>query len=230
MARHLVIFDCDGTLVDSQHLIVAAMEQAFNAANQPSPPRDAILGIVGLSLPEAIWRLTSGAEEATVLKISDGYKNAFGELRKDPNHWEPMYDGAHACVTALAADDRFVLGIATGKSQRGVARVLERFELVGHFETIQTADDAPSKPHPGMIERALEETGAEKAHTVMIGDTTFDMEMARNAGVTGIGVSWGYHPHEHLDGDGVHEIAHDYPQLMLLLQARLGMQATEQIP
>ena len=142
-----------------------------------------------------------------------------------------MYDGAHACVTALlAADDRFVLGIATGKSQRGVARVLERFELVGHFETIQTADDAPSKPHPGMIERALEETGAEKAHTVMIGDTTFDMEMARNAGVTGIGVSWGYHPHEHLDGDGSHEIAHDYAATHACCCSPVSkMQAAEQI-
>ena len=203
------------------------MEQAFDAAQQPLPPRDAILGVVGLSLPEAIWRLTSGADEATVLKITDGYRNAFGELRKDPNHWEPMYDGAHDCVTALAKDERFVLGIATGKSQRGVARVLERFELVGYFETIQTADDAPSKPHPRMIERALEETGAEKALTVMVGDTTFDMEMARNAGVAGIGVSWGYHPHEQLDADGAHPIVHDYPQLMTLLHAHYGKQAAE---
>lgn len=227
MARRLIIFDCDGTLVDSQHLIVAAMEQAFDAVNQPLPPRAAILGVVGLSLPEAIWRLVDGADEATVLEISDGYKNAFGELRKDPGHCEPMYDGAHACITALAADDRFVLGIATGKSQRGVARVLERFELVGHFETIQTADDAPSKPHPGMIEQAIAETGADKIHTVMIGDTTFDMEMARNAGVTGIGVSWGYHPHEHLDGDGAHRIANDYPHLMLLLQEHYAHRAAE---
>lgn len=227
MTRYLVIFDCDGTLVDSQHLIVAAMEQAFNAVRQPPPRRDAILGVVGLSLPEAIWRLTSGADEATVNRISDGYKTAFGDLRQDPDHWEPMYDGAHDCVTALAGDDRFVLGIATGKSQRGVARVLERYELQGRFETIQTADDAPSKPHPGMIERALAETGAEKAHTVMIGDTTFDMEMARNAGVAGIGVSWGYHPHEHLHAEVSHGVADDYAHLMRILRAHFDARSVE---
>ena len=113
MGRRLIIFDCDGTLVDSQDLIIAAMERAFDAVRRAPPARDAILGVVGLSLPEAIWLLAGDADEATVLEISERYRNAFGELRKDPNHWEPMYDGAHACLTALAADDRFVLGIAT---------------------------------------------------------------------------------------------------------------------
>ena len=218
MNRKLVIFDCDGTLVDSQHLIVAAMNRAFETSKMAPPPREAILGIVGLSLPEAIWRLSEGVEEEVVLKITDGYRDAFTVLRQDPAHNEPMYDGALNAVRELASRDDIMLGIATGKSQAGVRRLLERFDLKDCFETIQTADDAPSKPHPGMIERALAETGADTATTVMIGDTSFDMEMARNAGVAGLGVSWGYHPPEHLRSSSAYAIADDYPQLLRLLE------------
>lgn len=218
MNSKLIIFDCDGTLVDSQHLIVAAMNQAFEMSDMAPPPRDAILGIVGLSLPEAIWRLSEGAEEEMVLKITDGYRDAFTALRQDPAHNEPMYDGALDAVRELASRDDIVLGIATGKSQAGVRRLLERFELSDCFKTIQTADDAPSKPHPGMIERALAETGADAATALMIGDTSFDMEMARNACVSGLGVSWGYHPPEHLDASGAFAIADDYPHLLRLLE------------
>ncbi len=217
MTQRLIIFDCDGTLVDSQHLIVAAMSQAFEAARRPPPPRDEILGIVGLSLPEAIWRLSGGEDEDTVMKIRDGYRNAFGALRQDPKHDEPMYDGAREAILHLSGHDDIVLGIATGKSRRGVDKLLDRFDLAPCFSTIQTADDAPSKPHPGMIERAIDETGASAANTVMIGDTTFDMEMARNAGVAGLGVSWGYHPVSLLEQAGVHAIADDYAQLLHML-------------
>ncbi len=218
MTPRLIIFDCDGTLVDSQHLIVAAMEQAFEAAKRPPPPRDDILGIVGLSLPEAIWRLSGGDDEEAVMKISDGYRNAFGALRQDPENNEPMYEGAREAILHLSEHDNIVLGIATGKSRRGVDRLLDRFDLTPCFSTIQTADDAPSKPHPGMIERAIDETGASAANTVMIGDTTFDMEMARNAGVRGLGVSWGYHPVNLLEQAGVHGIADDYQALLNMLE------------
>jgi phosphoglycolate phosphatase len=219
MTPRLIIFDCDGTLVDSQHLIVAAMERAFDSVKLAPPGRDAILGIVGLSLPEAIWRLTEGMNEETVMRITQGYRDAFGVLRQDPSHAEPLYEGAHDAVMQLAAMEGVELGIATGKSRRGVDRLLERFELASCFVTIQTADDAPSKPHPGMIERALDETQCLAAHAVMIGDTTFDMEMARNAGVKGIGVSWGYHPVHSLERENVHGIADDYPQLLHMLDA-----------
>jgi phosphoglycolate phosphatase len=217
MDRKLIIFDCDGTLVDSQHLIVAAMERAFHSSNRTPPERDAILGIVGLSLPEAIWRLTDGEDEETVMKIRDSYRDAFGDLRQDPKHNEPMYEGAREAILQLAQDDQNVLGIATGKSRRGVDKLLERFDLTSCFSTIQTADDAPSKPHPGMISQAIDETGAQAAHTIMIGDTTFDMEMAVNAGVMAIGVSWGYHPVHLLREHDVHAIADNYTQLMTML-------------
>ena len=217
MTQRLIIFDCDGTLVDSQHLIVAAMEMAFKSANLAPPDRDAILGIVGLSLPEAISRLTQGADEGIITQIRENYSNAFGVLRQDPIHAEPMYEGAREAIIQLASDENTLLGIATGKSRRGVDRLFERFDLASYFVTIQTADVAPSKPHPGMIERALAETGVNSSDAVMVGDTTFDMEMANNAGVKAIGVSWGYHPVQLLEGVGIHGIVDDFAQLLSML-------------
>ncbi|MCK5090117.1 MAG: HAD-IA family hydrolase [Hyphomicrobiaceae bacterium] len=199
-------------------MIVAAMNQAFDSVNMEPPGREAVLGIVGLSLPEAITKLTQGGSEETVMAISKNYSQAFGTLRQNPDLEEPMYEGARDAIIQLVENDGFLLGIATGKSRRGVDRMLERFELAPYFVTFQTADVAPSKPHPGMIERALSETGASPCDTVMIGDTTFDMEMARNARVKGLGVSWGYHPVSLLEQAGVHAIADDYAQLLHMLE------------
>lgn len=218
MTPCLVIFDCDGTLVDSQHVIVAAMELAFSGEGLAPPPRQAILSIVGLSLPEAIWRLAQVLpdvpDEAATLRLTDGYKDAFNILRKDPAHEEPMFPGAHEGVLDLAGRDDVILGIATGKSRRGVDRLLKTRGLEGCFVTIQTADDAPSKPHPAMIEQAMGEAGVRAEETVMIGDTTFDIEMAKNAGVAGLGVSWGYHPPAHLERAGADYIAPDFDALL----------------
>lgn len=214
---YLIIFDCDGTLVDSQHLIVAAMNDAFARVDMTPPPRDAILGIVGLSLPEAIWRLTNGGDEALINEIREGYRDAFTVLRQGPAHNEPMYDGALEAVLELAERPDVALGIATGKSRPGVDRLLKRFDLVDCFQTIQTADNSPSKPHPGMIDSAITEAGTTPARTVMIGDTSFDMEMACNAGAAGLGVAWGYHAVEALQESGAHAVANDYPHLMQLI-------------
>jgi phosphoglycolate phosphatase len=219
MTPRLIIFDCDGTLVDSQHLIVAAMNQAFDSVNMEPPGREAVLGIVGLSLPEAITKLTQGGSEETVMAIVKNYSQAFATLRQNPDLEEPMYEGARDAIIQLVENDGFLLGIATGKSRRGVDRMLERFELASYFVTFQTADVAPSKPHPGMIERALAETGASPFDTVMIGDTTFDMEMARNAKVKAIGVSWGYHPVHLLEKEDVYGIVDNYTQLLHMLSA-----------
>ena len=225
---NLIIFDCDGTLVDSQHLIVAAMERAFGHVGVAPPPREAVLGIVGLSLPQAISRLAVDANEETVMRITKEYSGAFGALRQNPDNQEPMYEGAHEAVVELAGREGVVLGIATGKSRKGVDRLLERFQLGACFATIQTADDAPSKPHSGMIDQAIMETGAAPSATVMIGDTTFDMEMARNAGVKPLGVSWGYHPVQMLRAEGVVDVAEDYPHLLRILNDHLaGQQAIQ---
>lgn len=216
MTPRLVIFDCDGTLADSQHLICAAMDAAFASERLPAPTREATLSIVGLSLPDAIFRLVSQADEATVLRLCQRYKAAFGDLRAQGGQEEPLYPGAAAAIAALARQG-IQLGLATGKSRRGVARLLGRFGLDHHFATIQTADDAPSKPHPAMILQAMAEVGADPAATVMVGDTTFDMEMAVNARVAGLGVAWGYHPPPALKAAGARAVAPDFPSLTAMI-------------
>ena len=202
----LAIFDCDGTIADSQHLICAAMDRAFEKYDLAPPGRPGVLSVVGLSLDIAIARLLSeqDASPETVAALAESYRREFAILRTDPSHIEPLYDGAREAMTALAARDDVILGIATGKSRRGVERILEREGMASLFVSIQTADDHPSKPHPSMILTAMSETGAEPHNTLMIGDTTFDIDMARAAGVGAIGVSWGYHPERELQDAGAH--------------------------
>lgn len=190
----LVIFDVDGTLLDSQAHILGAMARAFDSIGQPCPPREEVLGIVGLSLPQAMARLAPDLDGAALVA---GYKAAFGALRAERD--SPLYPGARAALDRLAARG-IPLGIATGKSRRGLDHVLAAHGLAPMFTTTQVADDHPSKPHPSMIRAALAETGADPAQSVMIGDTSFDMDMGRAAGVRTIGVSWGYHPRAALAG------------------------------
>ncbi|WP_425107237.1 HAD-IA family hydrolase [Ancylobacter sp.] len=209
----LVLFDCDGTLVDSQHVIVAAMGRAFARAELAMPSREAVLGIVGLSLVEAMQRLGEDDPRFPAERLADLYREAFRELRTEPDFSEPMFPGMRALIDRLAARDDLLLGIATGKSQRGVAAVLAHHGLEGRFVTIQTADDAPSKPHPAMVLQAMAATGAEPMDTVLIGDTSFDMVMARAAGARAIGVSWGYHAPDLLTQSGAERLATDADEL-----------------
>ena len=206
----LVIFDCDGTLVDSQNIIHAAMANAFAAHGLTCPPRTQVLSIVGLSLHQAVSQLMPDADSAQIVKVADSYKNAFGDLRADPAHSEPMFEGARHAIETLAARDDVMLGIATGKSRRGMRVLFEREGLTHYFATVQTADTHPSKPHPSMIAKAMIEAGTSAEQTVMIGDTTYDIDMALAAGVHAIGVDWGYHPAEALRAAGAHHIAGEY--------------------
>jgi phosphoglycolate phosphatase len=196
----LIVFDVDGTLVDSQHLIVAAQGMAFAEHGLTAPGRTEALSVVGLSLPQAFRRLVG--EEGPIEGLSESYKRAFNILRLDPNYEEPLFPGMGDLLARLHARDDVLLGIATGKSRRGVDRMIESHGWEGWFSTTQSADDAPSKPDPAMLLQAMAETGAEPAGTVMIGDTTYDMAMAVSAGVAAVGVGWGYHPTGALFGAG----------------------------
>jgi phosphoglycolate phosphatase len=218
----LVIFDCDGTLVDSQHIIVAAMDQAFRDNGLTPLPRAKTLSIVGLSLPYAIEQLMPGRDRKLVMSVNDAFKAAFGTLRRDPDHLEPPYPGCLDCIAKLSARDDLVLGLATGKSRRGVDALFERLDLARHFVTIQTADEHPSKPHPSMIRTAIHEAGSRAADTIMIGDTTYDIEMAGNAEVAGIGVGWGYHDVPDLKRSGAHAIVDDYAGLIPVIDRLLA--------
>jgi phosphoglycolate phosphatase len=214
----LIIFDCDGTLVDSQHMIVAAMHAAFGAHALPVPARERLLSIVGLSLHQAFHVLGNGEAAFPVASLVEGYKAAFFDLRQGGEHLEPLFPGAREAVETLHRRDDVVLGIATGKSQRGVRSVLGRHGLIDRFSTIKTADDAPSKPDPGMVIAAMQEVGVAPADTVVVGDTAYDIAMARAAGAAGIGVAWGYHPAEALHAAGAHAVIEDFAELAPVLE------------
>ena len=213
----LIIFDCDGTLVDSQHVITEAMNRAFATHDLAPMPREMVRRVVGLSLVQAVAMLLPEVDRARHVTIAEDYKNAFQQLRQDPKLHEPLFSGADETLRRLAKDGH-VIGMATGKSRRGVNSVLDLHGWHGMFDTIQTADDGPGKPHPHMVEQAITETGASAADTIMIGDTTFDMEMARAAGVQAIGVDWGYHASEELIDSGAKIVVKDFAQLSKVLK------------
>ena len=219
MKPRLIIFDCDGTLVDSQHDIVAAMDHAFTAQGLTPPSRAATLAIVGLSVPEAIRALAPHLEAGQHDAIAQTFRAGGPVHRLAGGKQDLLYPGALEAVTALAARENVVLGVATGKSRRGVERLFHKYRWHDHFATIQTADTNPSKPDPGMILAAMADTGAAPAQTVMIGDTSFDILMARAAGVTAIGVAWGYHAVADLEAAGAHAVAPDFAALLAALDA-----------
>ena len=218
----LVIFDCDGTLVDSQHAICAAMSRAFTALELPVPARAQILAVVGLSLPQVFAVLAGDQPTNVQAKLADLYRADFpGQCAGVPAH-DPLFAGVAELVATLACRDDIALGIATGKSRRGVARILEREGWGGHFLTIQTADDHPSKPHPAMILEAMAEVGVEPAVTTMVGDTTYDIEMACKAGVRAVGVGWGYHPPARLRQAGAERVVGSSQELIAAIDLPLG--------
>ena len=194
----LALFDVDGTLSDSQAHIVAAMEAAFAAEGLAVPGRADVLGQVGLSLPTVLARLAPEVGAITRARMAETYKSRYHALRSVEE--APLYDGIRAVLDTLAARDAVRLGCATGKSRRGLTALVAAHGL--RFQTLHCADDHPSKPHPSMIHAALADTGVAARDAVMIGDTTFDMEMARAAGVLALGVGWGYHPADALRAAG----------------------------
>lgn len=210
---YLIIFDVDGTLLDSQNTIVHGFDAGFTAVGLPVPDRKTILSIVGRSLDMAFADLVGPQHQDKVPEMAAVYRAEKIARRKAGLDQDPLYPGAREAIDRLHAREDILLGIATGKAMRGVRHMMDVHDLHGRFITIQTADTSPSKPHPDMIERALGETGADPERTVMIGDTGFDMAMARAGGVHAIGVTWGYHDHSQLSADGAEKIIHDFDEL-----------------
>lgn len=217
----LAVFDVDGTLVDSQHHINGAMQQTFGAQELICPPLEQVRGIIGLSLPVAMRQLSPDLADAQYDALVEGYKNCF-KSNRDAGQNAPLYSGITQLLDKLAQDEELLLGLATGKSRRGLDAMLDGHGMARRFVTAQVADDHPSKPHPAMLFAALMETGTEAANSVMIGDTTFDMQMGQTAGMGCIGVSWGYHPVDDLRQAGASHIVDNTVELLELLMRYWG--------
>jgi phosphoglycolate phosphatase len=216
----LIVFDCDGTLVDSQRLIVEAARQTLLAHGREPFAAGAIRTVIGLSLDLALAKLVPDADAATIASLVGTYRESWRALRAQGVR-EPLFPRAREVLAAL--DRRgHLLGIATGKSRPGLIDVLDHHGLTTLFVSLQTADRHPSKPHPSMLEAAMRETGSEPADTLMVGDTGFDMEMARAAGVRAIGVAWGYHPTALLEAAGAETILSGFEQLLDLVAGETG--------
>lgn len=206
MTVKLAVFDCDGTLIDGQASICDAMEVAFAGAGLTTPDRNEVRRAVGLSLPLAVRRLLPEAEEATHRELVEAYKQAFRSARAQGTLSQPLFAGMAALLDALS-EAGWQLAVATGMSDRGLTHCLASHGLAERFVSLQTADRHPSKPHPAMLEAALFEAAARPDQAVMIGDTAYDIQMAREAGVRAIGVEWGYHAQAELRAAGAEFVA-----------------------
>jgi phosphoglycolate phosphatase len=216
----LAVFDCDGTLVDGQADVCWAMERAFSRAGLPAPDNQAVRRIVGLSLPAAVRSLAPALTEDQNRTVTEFYRSGFRARREEGLLDEPLYDGIADLLHALRGAG-WQLAVATGKSDRGLAACLATHGIADLFVSLQTADRHPSKPHPAMLEAALFEAGAQPGEAVMIGDTSFDMVMARSIGVAAIGVGWGYHDPSELLASGARTVAQTAAALAAALEEAL---------
>lgn len=216
----LVIFDMDGTLVDGAGAVIPAMQHAFKAANLPKPEASQIRDMIGLSVPMGIRHILSNfndipqASDSDVEKIGQDYKDYFYQSRITGRHEIPLYDGALKALAQLHAKDEILLSIATGASRRGVNAFLDKHNLRDTFFCSWCATECASKPHPEMILNAMNDTGVEAAQTIMVGDTSFDMQMGKAANVYTIGVNWGYHDRQTMLSAGANVIVDDFESLI----------------
>lgn len=185
----LIIFDWDGTLMDSEAKIVRCFEAACEDVGVASPGVEAIRAIIGLGLREAVDKLLPGETNEVADRVTEAYRDHFLVQDKTPMEFFPgVLDG----LGQLEAHG-YLLAVATGKARRGLKKLLDEWQLHDRFVATRCSDEAYSKPHPKMLEDILNMTGVDASRAIMIGDTTFDMEMARNAGVAGLAVSYGVH-------------------------------------
>ena len=192
----LLVFDWDGTLMDSIGPIVACTQTTIRELGLGELPEKTIRGTIGLGLRETIDILSPGCGDELYGEIVDCYRKHWVATYRD---MPPLFAGVEEMLRGLA-DDGYLLAVATGKSRRGLEYALEQTGLRGVFHSTRTVDEAFSKPHPQMLLDILDDLGVPAAEAVMIGDTTYDLEMARNARTPAIGVCTGSHAREELEG------------------------------
>ena len=216
----LAIFDCDGTLVDSGGTIHRALRSTFDTHGIECPPRAVTKKVIGLSLDEAFAVLVPDGDHPA---LSRTYKDAFFSMRSQGVVEEPLFDGIVAALDSFRAAG-WILGVATGKSARGLSHCLSAHGISDRFVTLQTADNHPSKPHPSMVLAAINEAGSCADRTVFIGDTAWDMGSARAASCGAIGAGWGYHDESELRDAGAHSVALEPAELVGLSKRWVGEQ------
>ena len=216
----LVIFDLDGTLIDSVALIVDVVTATFNEVGVTPPDEKAIRSVSGLSIKEALAVMGPHATPDQLAAITDVYRNRY---QATANQREPLFDGALAALDRLHADPGTILAVATGKGYTGAVTLLERHGIVKRFNSIETPTHNLSKPDPQMIDTAIGKSGVARKQTVMIGDTVHDMRMARRAGVKAIGVAWGYHEPVELREAGADIVIERFDQLDGAIDQLLGV-------
>lgn len=206
----MIIFDWDGTLCDSAHHIVASVQQAARDMGLPVPSDEAAADIIGLGLPQAMARLYPEVPEERRIELARNYSRHYVANESDT---PALFPGALETLHSLR-DRGLELAVATGKSRRGLDRILAKMGLTGFFEATRCADETRSKPHPLMIHEIMQERSVEAGRVVMVGDTEYDLEMASNAGVASVGVSFGVHSVERLRAHGPVAIVDELPQLL----------------
>jgi phosphoglycolate phosphatase len=225
MTSKLVVWDVDGTLVDSRETIFESMQSAFAAAGLPRPLYAAVRQVVGLGLVEGIGVLLPGAEPEVLERAADAYREAFGSRVRQSGYIEPLYDGAAETLDRLRAAG-WKIAMATGKSRRGVETIIRMHGWADLFDSTHCSDDGPGKPHPAMVLEAMKALGVRPERTIVVGDTAHDMRMAKAAGAYAQGVSWGFHTADEVQEGGADHIAHDFAELNAQLdafaEARLG--------
>ena len=213
----LAVFDCDGTLVDSGATITAALRITFEQNGLDVPPPSLSRKVIGLSLVESMAALMPDLPVERHIELAEDYKLAFQKLRAAGAVEEPLFEGVLDLLDTLE-DDGWLLAVATGKSDRGLKHCLELHGIHARFVSLQTADRHPSKPHPSMVEQAIADAGAALETTIVVGDTSFDMAMAANAGATGIGAGWGYHDAHELLAAGAVGVAEEPGDILALIR------------
>lgn len=220
MARRysLIVFDWDGTLMDSEAKIVATMQAAIADTGLPVRDDGDIREIIGLGLAEALHALFPQADIHEQRKLADRYRYHFLAGDKTPS---PLFEGVEALLAQLR-EEGYWLGVATGKGRRGLDRVLELHGLHRVFHATRTADETRSKPHPQMLEEIMAELCCSGHETLMVGDTEYDMRMAQNAGAHALGVGYGVHAGQRLLDCGARGCLNDIRDLLHWLAAHPG--------